>query len=231
MRTPEFDERNQQPVYTEKLAYWFFRLNGCLTIENFVVHPDVGSDQRTDADIIGVRFPYRAELFANPMTDHPVFRQIGDRPFLFIAEVKGRTCRLNGPWTSPDRQNIQRVLRAVGAIPLPEVNAAADALYQTNKYDSDHYAVRLFGLGDRIGDFSINYPNAIPLTWDEVLRFIFRRFQQYHEQKRAHPQWCSTGTLLWKLAEQTRDEETFVSVVRQLLTNDQSRRVVSVGTD
>ena len=97
--------------------------------------------------------------------------------------------------------------------------------------DSDHCAVRLFGLGDQIGDFSINYPNAIPLTWDEVLRFIFRRFQQYHEQKRAHPQWYSTGTRLWKLAEQTRDEEIFVSVVRRFLTDDQGRHVVSVGTD
>ena len=35
----------------------FFRLNGCLTTENFVVHPDGGRDQRTVADILGVRFP------------------------------------------------------------------------------------------------------------------------------------------------------------------------------
>jgi len=24
----------------EKIAYWFFRLNGCFTFENLIVHPD-----------------------------------------------------------------------------------------------------------------------------------------------------------------------------------------------
>jgi hypothetical protein len=34
------DRRKVWSLPTEKVAYWFFRLNGCLTIENFVVHPD-----------------------------------------------------------------------------------------------------------------------------------------------------------------------------------------------
>ena len=48
-------------IHPEKLAYWYLRLNGFLTIPNFVVHPDNGSNQKTDIDILGVRFPYRAE--------------------------------------------------------------------------------------------------------------------------------------------------------------------------
>jgi hypothetical protein len=31
-----------QGLPTEKVAYWYFLLNGCLTIENFVVHPEFG---------------------------------------------------------------------------------------------------------------------------------------------------------------------------------------------
>src|SRR5437764_11426823 len=51
----------------EKVAYWYFRLNGFLQIENFVVHPERRGGQRTDADLLAVRFPYRAErLFDNP---------------------------------------------------------------------------------------------------------------------------------------------------------------------
>ena len=32
-------------VSSEALGYWFLRLNGFLTIPNFVVHPDTGSQQ------------------------------------------------------------------------------------------------------------------------------------------------------------------------------------------
>lgn len=51
----------------EKVAYWYFRLNGFFQIENFVVHPARRGSQRTDADLLAVRFPHRAErLFDDP---------------------------------------------------------------------------------------------------------------------------------------------------------------------
>jgi len=46
----------------ETIAYWFFRLNGCATITNFVVHPDRRGSQRTDVDVLAVRFPYWHEI-------------------------------------------------------------------------------------------------------------------------------------------------------------------------
>ena len=64
---------------SEKIVYWFFRLNGCLTIENFIIHPDFVDQQdvvqRTDADILAVRFPYRKEPYHDdyPMEDHELF--------------------------------------------------------------------------------------------------------------------------------------------------------------
>jgi len=48
----------------DTVAYWFFRLNGCSTITNFVVHPDRRGSQRTDVDVLAVRFPYRHEILA-----------------------------------------------------------------------------------------------------------------------------------------------------------------------
>ncbi len=51
----------------EKVAYWYFRLNGFLQIENFVVHPSSRGSQYTDADLLAVRFPYRAERLSKDL--------------------------------------------------------------------------------------------------------------------------------------------------------------------
>ncbi len=120
----------------EKVAYWYFRLNGFLQIENFVVHPERRGGQRTDADLLAVRFPFRAErLFDNPddiMADDEqglaLSRELID---IVIAEVKtNQPCTLNGPWTQQDRQNVHRVLAAIGCLPHNQIDAAAADIYQ-----------------------------------------------------------------------------------------------------
>lgn len=90
-------------INPEKVAYWFFRINGCLTIENFVLHPErheEGSSQITDADLLAVRFPYGAELglFSDHMEDHKAFES-NEKINLIIAEITREPCKLNGPWT------------------------------------------------------------------------------------------------------------------------------------
>jgi hypothetical protein len=45
-------------ISSERLAYWFLRLNGFLTIYNFIVHPEEadlrgGYPQQTDVDVMG----------------------------------------------------------------------------------------------------------------------------------------------------------------------------------
>jgi hypothetical protein len=57
-----FNQQNLPEISPESVAYWFFRLNGCLTIVNFVVHPDLAREdeprsQRTD--IQGTQSPTR----------------------------------------------------------------------------------------------------------------------------------------------------------------------------
>lgn len=120
-----------EPLYSERVAYWYFRLNGFFQIESFVVHPERSGSQRTDADLLAVRFPFRAErLFDNPadiMADDvellALSRALID---IVIAEVKTkRPCTLNGPWTRPDKQNVHRVLAAIGCLPSDQIEAAA----------------------------------------------------------------------------------------------------------
>src|SRR5438128_347494 len=95
--------RQEEQLLPEKVAYWYFRLNGFLQIENFVVHPGRKGSQRTDADLLAVRFPHRAELlFDHP--DHPmrddegILRLSSVAVDAAIVEVKGsnQLCGLNG---------------------------------------------------------------------------------------------------------------------------------------
>src|SRR3954468_19994651 len=92
-------------IASERLAHWFFRLNGFLTTSNFVLHADEGVGQRTDVDVLGVRFPHRAENQIRPMADHATFADTA-RVQLVFAETKRTVCRLNPAWTDSARGNL-----------------------------------------------------------------------------------------------------------------------------
>ena len=205
-------KKKKNEMDPETIAYWFFRLNGCTTITNFVVHPDRRGSQRTDVDVLAVRFPHRAELLTSgdPMPDHPVFNSDGKIDIIF-AEVKHGLCSLNGPWTNPEDKNMQRTLYAVGAFDSHRAPEVAQALYQAGYYQDDIYRVRLFGLGERKNDAILT--TAVQLLWDEILAFIFDRFTKYRSQKAHHGQWDSTGSWLYALASR-RTQEEFIEIVK-----------------
>lgn len=141
---------NRPYIKTEHLAYWFFRLNGCLSLVNFLVHHERRGQEGTDVDILAVRFPYRRELAlsGNPMVDHHVFEKNG-KIELIIAEVKLGLCNLNGPWVNPERENMHRLLFAIGAFPKCNVGEVAKAIYKEQFYEDDLFCCRLYALGRR----------------------------------------------------------------------------------
>ena len=120
-------------------AEWFLRLNGFFTVQNFVVHPvrpEEGSRQRTDADVLGIRFPGRQEIVGGrPLVDHAAFRD-AHWPIFAIAEVKTGRCRLNGPWTSHEEQNVTNVLRSFGHMSNATFETISEALYQKGRFKS-----------------------------------------------------------------------------------------------
>lgn len=200
-------------ILAEHLAYWYFRLNGFLTIPNFVVHPDTGRNQRTDVDILGVRFPNRAELYPNVMSDDPIVSRT-DKPFLIIAEVKRGQCALNGPWTRADQQNVHRVLRSVGAHADVQVDEVAHALYTSGFSDAAQCFTSLVCLGDyRSDDIATRYPNVPQILWSRVLEFIYSRFRTYSAQKISHGQWDSAGQELWNTSWNARSVDDFRAAV------------------
>jgi hypothetical protein len=202
----------------EKVAYWYFRLNGFLQIENFVVHPERRGGQRTDADLLAVRFPHRAERLYDDPTDimDDDRERLGlsrDQIEVIIAEVKtNQPCTLNGPWTKPDRRNIQRVLAAIGCLSTDRIDHAAVDLYQTGRHDSDNgHRVRLVAVGrDYSPEVSSRYPAVTQIIWTDLLDFIWHRLHTYRQQKSDVHQWDGQGRQIKRLADQFGNATDFV---------------------
>lgn len=205
-------------LHPEKVAYWYFRLNGFLQIENFIVHPERRGGQRTDADLLAVRFPYRAErLFDDPsdiMADDEhrlaLSRELTD---VVIVEVKtNQPCTLNGPWTREDRQNVHRVLAAIGCIPSGRIAEAASDIYRNGFHESDlGLRIRLIAIGrERNAELTASYPNVTQLCWPAMLWFVWQRFHIHRNQKTQVDQWDLQGRRLKQLADRSADPAQFI---------------------
>jgi len=213
-------------IEAERLSYWFLRLNGFLTTVNFVVHPGVGRDQGTDVDILGVRFPWRGEVIEEPMQDSPAFTGVVDRPYFVIAEVKTGLCDLNGPWSRPERGNLQQVLAAVGFCSRDDLDTVAQALYQTGQVSGSGYFASLLCLGERRNpQLHQRFPAVPQITWPEVLGFIHNRFWKYRSRKVSHEQWDVSGHQLWNAVAASRGHaEQFIRSVDVVPTTRQHAR-------
>ena len=207
-------KRKPDKLNPEKVAYWYLRLNGFLQIEDFYVHPPARGGARTDADILAVRFPYRAERLYDDDNDimEDDNKRLSLSPSLIdviIAEVKTGQCGLNGPWTDPSRKNVHRVLAAIGCLPIDQIKKAAEAIYhngsfiyrpqtdrQTNEFN---VRIRLLSIGEYINNEQRDkYPEVLQLVWSEILGFIFERMRKYRNQKKQTEHWDRVGIRLKK---------------------------------
>lgn len=219
----------QDSLDPEKVAYWYFRLNGFLQIENFVVHPEKRGGQRTDADLLAVRFPYRAErLFDDPnaimVDDERHLALSRDLIDVVIAEVKtNQPCTLNGPWTQEDSQNVHRVLAAIGCVPHDCIDKAAMDIYRAGVHASDFgHRIRLVAVGREYSDaLAVAYPDVTQLTWVNMLEFIWDHFHTYRQQKTQVDQWDAQGLAIKRLADQSGAAKSFIEkALRQMGAGD-----------
>jgi len=199
----------------EYLAAWYFRLNGFFAITNFVLHPSRRGSQRTDADIVGVRFPYRSEFPDSPGGDETEFTRFSDKPYFVIAEVKRGLCQLNGPWRDSNSENIQAVLRDLGLFPREQLEAVARSLYTAGVFDGALVYCSLFCAGDKANpELKSSYCHVPQRTWGQILAFIFERFQTYHVRKADHDSWDENGKELWSRWKDTPKDE-FIRKLRE----------------
>jgi hypothetical protein len=115
------DAGDNRSLNWERVAYWYFRLNGFFQFENFVVHPSTKGSQRTEADLIGVRFPHRKEFLLDhhdPMQDDADrLRLATDCVDVVIVEIKkNEHCSLNGPWTCEYARTFASAASAFGIV-------------------------------------------------------------------------------------------------------------------
>jgi hypothetical protein len=182
---------------TIPVAYWFFRLNGCLTITNFIVHPEKRGSQRTEADILGVRFPYRCELkvSSHPMEDYKEFLKFPNKIQIIFAELTKGKCKLNKPYLQPKKKNIESILYALGVFPENCVDKVAKEIYNNQFYEDENIVFRFFAIGKEKRDTLKS--KVVQLTWNEILVFIYNRMKEYYRQKVNHQQWDEYGHQLY----------------------------------
>ena len=202
----------------EEVASWYFRLNGFLSLPSFVVHLDqdraeIGIDgtpryQRTEADLIGVRFVDSKELISafgsnRAMIDDSILTElcpaIDTKQALFVlVEVKAGLCKMNGPWTNRDKQNMQRVIRRLGfATNEEQIERIADSMYTSGRYEDDYYVLQYICIGgEKNLEISHRYRNVVQIDWAEIGEFLINRFRSFPEKTpdgKVHEQWPKFG--------------------------------------
>ncbi|MEN3039228.1 MAG: hypothetical protein ABDI07_08795 [Candidatus Kryptonium sp.] len=202
---------NERSKIAESVAYWFFRLNGCFTIINFIVHRDTHDrihSQITDIDIFAVRFPYRRELATSdkPMKDHDIFSN--SKIDIILSEVKAGKCNLNSSWTK--KENLIKILNALGAFKEDETETVADSLIKSGCYENQTHRIRIIAIGSEKNQ-EIN-PKVEQLTFEEILNFIYERIDEYKKVKSSHHQWDEMGQKLYNYAT-TLSREEFINLM------------------
>ena len=199
----------------EQLALWYFRLNGFFTINSFIIHPLRKGSARTDADIVGIRFPHRQELSKDNDVDMPEFTRASGKSYFVIAEVKTSVCQLNGPWSDPTKENIQALLGDLGPFETSKIDIVAKSIYEHGAFEDSSFYCSLFFLGSETNsDLEKTYPGIPQHTWNQVLQFIFERFSTYKSRKMDHSSWDDTGKFLWNTWEGTNLNE-FIEKIRK----------------
>ena len=213
MRQYQVDDLNSQREKgqrAEHVAAWYLRLNGFLSIPAFVVHLDSINPrsnregepiiQRTEADLIAVRFPYSRETIANRhMTDDPRLvkneSEGKKKPLFILAEVKAGKCSMNGPWTNPREKNMQRVLHRMGFTDKDDIiDQAATSLYNTGRWEGRNIIVQYVCFGEYTDpELQATYEMVCQITWEEIGKFLHSRHKEspLKNPHNPHEHWSS----------------------------------------
>jgi hypothetical protein len=188
------------PLTAEDVAYWYLRLNGFLTLENFLVHGDRGGDSRTDIDVLGVRFRFRREHLKNPMKDAPWIEE-AKQTIVVFCEAKKNSADLNSSWADQQRKIMESFLALVGAIPPGDREIVAKDLYTSGRSVSAKGLLVTTLLVNHApsGMAARRWPDAPRIDLAEALEFIHDRFQKYQRIKTDHGQWRPSGRRIWDI--------------------------------
>jgi len=164
----------------EEVGVFYLRLNGFFTIPNFAIHRDsVHHHLRTEADVVGVRFPFGMEHSnGERMRDDPVIVDLAAKKRLFaLVEIKSGLCEINGPWKIEEggAENLAYVIKRMGLARVRQIAPIADSLARNFTWEDEENKVVYLCIGDR--------PNpkvrARQILFKEVAAFLRRRFSSH----------------------------------------------------
>ncbi len=230
------EEINKQEIWekgrrAEEVAAFYLRLNGFFTIPNFAIHHDSVRDfLRTDADVVGVRFPFSMEHSdGERMKDDPVIVGLAAGKKLFVlVEIKSGDCAINGPWTKEGSRavNLAYVIKRMGITDASQSTAIAASLARDFTWEDDDTKVVHLCVGLR-PDRSVR---ARQILFKDVAVFFRRRFS-------SHPlklpgdvgslrlwgdfgyelaQWCQKHVIPLQADQPSKDEALQVAIERYI---------------
>ena len=195
----EQPRRDRSGEWAEQVAGWYFRLNGFLSIPGFVIHPDeVRRHPRTEADLLGVRFPYSSEtLMGQSMEDDAWIRECAKILFI-ITEVKVPGCNVNGPWSRQEDENMQRAIRRLGFAADNLVDEIAQTMYKNLRWENSTHVLQYVAAGSHVNrELERTYSQLKQITWEQISNFLFKRFSEFPQKLRTggrvHDQWPDFG--------------------------------------
>lgn len=161
----------------EKLAYWYLRFNGYLTVENFTVHPDHKKDPEAEVDILAVRFPLSKEEPDRYKFERDPNLILPDVADFIIGEVKSGLCAINEKsWLDPSRKNVEYALEWMGFLQSDQIPSVAKELYNNLRWASGGYSVRFVSFGARANDdLAKKYPTLPQMFLENMMSFVYRR--------------------------------------------------------
>jgi hypothetical protein len=217
----------------EKLARWYLRFNGYLTVENYVVHEARNGrvPQGGEFDTLGVKFPYsREQVDQKLIRSDPKLHdaEVSEHHLIdfVIAEVKsGKRNSLNSVWQPGNEDaKIRRVgylLRWIGAVGDEQrISDVARRLQNEHRARENGYLFRLIYFSKSHTQQAV--PDIVPqITFQEIAEFIVRLrtpcWQGFGLGVRSHhPQWDKLICDIWDIGDPDNHESNADKVQRIL---------------
>ena len=191
---------------SEEVAQWYFRLNGFFCLPSYIVHKDWIADKpRTEADLIAVRMSGTKEYINNERLEDDNIIQTackgsgtGIFKHLFaLVEVKSGECKINGPWSNKNEENIHRAVARMGFANDNQIEDIAQCIYNELRWEGKDFIVQYFCIGKWRNKELASKPELVQITFDQIADFLYCRFYKFPEKIPAWPildeQWPGFG--------------------------------------
>ncbi|WP_425147174.1 hypothetical protein [Deinococcus sp.] len=169
--------------YAEKVAYWYFRLNGFFPLANYVLHAKNGRGS-ADTDLIAIRMPFATEkVGSSDAIDNNEFSDQGiviSKTCAIICEVKsGRKVSLSD---IKSIKNTERLKDAVGRIGFVDQGCIDEIVGNIIEFGSWQDEGEKFYICTRLvcSDRTIltGLDGIVKISLDSMQNFISKRMSQ-----------------------------------------------------